>query len=195
MVAHTCNQSTWEAEAGGSSWIEDQPGLHSESKDNLCNSETLSQKAGGSSRLPHEHKVPSSIPSTEKKKATFIVGRKGSRSHFLVTILKGKTHWNENATFCFHFVLNQITSFCEFYNVVVLLWRHGLTLAQAAPSAPSSCPSLPGARATGLIPTRVNLLSSPGKLSTYCRFSAYVGFDNCYIHDIKRSFANFSISL
>lgn len=181
MVAHTCNQSTWEAEAGGSSWIEDQPGLHSESKDNLCNSETLSQRQRAAAACLTNTRSQVRSPVLKKKKATFIVGRKGSRSHFLVTILKGKTHWNENATFCFHFVLNQITSFCEFYNVVVLLWRHGLTLAQAAPSTPSSCPSLPGARATGLIPTRVNLLSSPGKLSTYCRFSAYVGFDNCYI--------------
>jgi hypothetical protein len=34
MVVHTCNPSTWKSEAGGS-WIQVQPGLHSEFKGSL----------------------------------------------------------------------------------------------------------------------------------------------------------------
>ena len=33
MVVHTFNLSTWEAEAGGSLWIQGQPGLQSEFQD------------------------------------------------------------------------------------------------------------------------------------------------------------------
>ena len=33
MVAHSFNSSTWEAETGGSLWVQDQPGLHREFQD------------------------------------------------------------------------------------------------------------------------------------------------------------------
>lgn len=35
MVAHTCNPSSWEAEAGGSSQVGDQPRLQNEPKASL----------------------------------------------------------------------------------------------------------------------------------------------------------------
>ena len=46
MVAHAFNPSTWEAEAGGSLSVQDQPGLHSEFQDSWSYRETLYQKDG-----------------------------------------------------------------------------------------------------------------------------------------------------